>query len=241
MSKSIKWLIGGVCAIVVGVVLRITGVAGTLLSPLQEAVTTGTTAVYHWLDFGNYRQKYQQAQTELTTLRQQIIEQEQAVHDARWYREFLGLKEANPALALCEAQVIAVDANTFTVNRGTLDGIDGGEPVITSDGLVGVVKEAGLSWARVFTLAHKDVVVSVVSSRNREKGEVIGGVARFSRDSTVQEGERLITSGYGGTYPRGLMMGELRSCTLQSDGLYRSAAVKMYAEYQERVMVITAF
>lgn len=241
MSKSIRWLIGGACAILVGVVLRVTGVAGTVLAPLQEMVTNGTAVVCRWLDVGNYRQKYQQAQAELTALRRQVIDQEQAVHDAKWYREFLGLKEANAALVFCEAQVIAADTDSFTVNKGTLDGIDGGEPVITACGLVGVVKEAGLSWARVYALANKEVAVSIVSNRNRANGEMIGGVARFPRDSNVEEGERLITSGYGGTYPRGLIIGELGYCTLQSDGLYRSAAVKLYAKYEERVMVITAF
>lgn len=226
---------------VLGVVLRVTGVAGVLLTPLQTGVTVAADWVTERLDIGGYRAKYEAAQIELTDLRRQLTEQEDAVHTAAFYREFLALKEARPSLSLCDARVIAADDDSFTVNVGTVDGVTGGEPVMTASGLVGVVAEAGLSWARVYTLSHEAVTVSVICSRTAETAEMNGGTVRLDRDSEALAGDRVMTSGYGGRYPRGLLIGELQAVTADAGGLSKSAAVRFFAEPEERVMVVVGF
>lgn len=240
-DKTVRWLIVGALAVVLGVVLRVTGLAGTLLTPLQEGVTVAVQWVTERVDFGGYRQKYKALQAEVDKLRRQLVEQEDAVHTAAFYRQFLALKETRPSVSLCEARVIAADKDGFTLNVGTVDGVTGGEPVITASGLVGVVAEAGLNWARVHTLSHEAVTVSVTCSRTAETAEMSGGVVRLSRDSKASAGDYVMTSGYGGTYPRGLLVGELGTVTADSGGLLRSAAVRLFAEREERVMVVTGF
>ncbi len=239
--KTVRWLIVGALAVAVGVVLRMTGLAGTLLTPLQEGVTAAVQWVTERVDLGGYRERYEALQAELDDLRRQLTEQEDAVHTAAFYRQFLALKETRPDFLLCEARVIAAEVNSFTLNVGTVDGVAGGEPVMTAAGLVGVVAEAGLNWARVHTLSHEAVTVSVTCSRTGETAEMSGGVVRLSRDSKASAGDRVMTSGYGGTYPRGLLIGELGTVTADSGGLLQTAAVRLFAEREERVMVVMGF
>lgn len=240
-DKTVKWLIVGVCAVAVGVVLRISGLAGTLLAPLQEGVTSAVEWVTERVDVGGYRARCDELQAELNTLRLQRTEQEDAVHTAAFYRQFLALKEVRSSMELCEARVIAAESDSFTLNVGTVGGIAGGEPIITAAGFVGVVAEAGLNWARAYPVSHEAVTVSVVCTRTGETAEMRGGVVRLSRDSNATVGDRVMTSGYGGAVPRGLLIGELQTVTADSGGLVRTAAVRLYAEREERVMVVTGF
>lgn len=239
--KTVKWLGIGALAVALGVVLRLTGLAGTLLSPLQEGVTAAANWVSERVDFGGYRARCAALQAEISALRLQLTEQEDAVHTAAFYRAFLGLKETRPSVSFCEARVIAAERDSFTLNVGTLDGLAGGEPVMTASGLVGVVAQTGLNWAQVHTLSHAAVTVSVVCSRTAESAEMNGGAVKLSRDSQAIAGDRVMTSGYGGKYPRGLLIGELETVTADSGGLSKSAAVRLFAEREELVMVIMEF
>ncbi len=236
-----RWLLLGVFAVAVGIVLRVTRMAGTLLAPLQEGVTSAMEWVSERVDLGGYRARCDALQAEVDALRLQLTEQEDAVHTAAFYRQFLALKEVRPSLDLCEARVIAAERDSFTLNVGTVDGIAGGESVITAAGLVGVVAEAGFNWARVYPLSHEAVTVSVICTRTGETAEMHGGAVRLSRDSEAVAGDRVMTSGYGGSVPRGLLIGELETVTTDSGGLVQAAAVRFYAEREAHVMVVTAF
>lgn len=239
--KTVRLLGIAVVAVLVGVVLRVTGVAGVLLTPLQSGVTAAANWVVERVDIGGYRAKYEQSQTELIELRRLLEVQQDAVHTAAFYRQFLALAETRPSFRMCDARVIAADRDSFTVNVGTIDGIAAGEPVITAQGLVGVVAEAGLSWARVYTLSHKAVTVSVTCSRTAETAEMTAGILRLQRDAKADAGDRVMTSGYGGKYPRGLPVGQLHTVTADTGGLSKSALVRLYAEPDELVMVLLDF
>lgn len=240
-NKTITWLGLGALAVIFGVILRVTGMAGTLLSPLQEGVTAAAEWITEQVDVGGYRARCDTLQAQLDALRLQLTEQEDAVHTAAFYRAFLGLKETRPSVSFCEARVIAAHGDSFTLNVGTVDGVTGGEPVMTTSGLVGVVAEAGLNWARVYTLSNEAVTVSITCTRTAETAEMSGGLVRLSRDSQASAGDRVMTSGYGGKYPRGLLVGQLEAVRADSGGLSRSAAVRLFAELEELVMVVTAF
>ena len=227
----------GAALLAVGVILRVTGLLGTLLSPIQAAVS----GVWERLDPNGYRAQYEQAAAELAALRQTTVEQQQAVHDAAFYREFLALKTARPTVTFCEVRLIAVGTDGVTVDRGSVDGLVGGEPVITASGLVGVIGEVGLTWARVVPLTDRSVTVSAVCARTNEALTVQGGEARLSRESEAAQGDYLITSGLGGGFPRGVPIGSLGEVTPTSDGLFRQAAVSVFAACEARMMAVTGW
>lgn len=240
--KTVKrWLAVAAALVAAGVVLRLTGLAGTLLTPLQ----TGVAGAAEWLiertDIGGYKAKYHAAQEQLATLREQLAAEQEAVHTAAFYRAFLELKTKRCDFVLCDARVIAAGRDTLTVNVGTLDAVAVGQPVLTAAGLYGTVAGVGLNWAQIRPLSSDDVSVSVVCCRTGETAQLINGTVHLDRDSTVTAGDLVITSGYGGAFPRGLLVGEIGAVTADSGGLSRTAAVRVFAEDAERVMVLVGF
>ena len=159
------------------------------------------------------------------------------------YRDYLELKEQNPDYRFADARVVAMDPAdnycNFTINRGTLADVAVGNPVITPDGLVGVVYEVSASYAKVRTILDPGAPVSVYVSRTRDNG-ITGNtpalaaegrlrLERLDRTAGAAAGDILVTYG-NGKYPAGLLVGELTEVYAESDGLSLSATVKPFAD-----------
>ena len=59
-------------------------------------------------------------------------------------------------------------------------------------------------------------------------------------DAEIENYQQLVTSGYGGVYPKGLLVGYINSIELKSDGLLLDIAVRSYVDFNrlEEVMVL---
>ena len=116
------------------------------------------------------------------------------------------------------ARVIARDPgqwfDTFSVNRGTNDGVSVGMAVVTGDGLVGRVYEAGLNYAKVLTIIDSRSAVSCLIERTRDNGVMRGQITATSESAecyvsyvqniaNIVPGDTLITSGTDSLYPKG--------------------------------------
>lgn len=122
--------------------------------------------------------------------------------------------------------------NVFTIDRGTEAGITEGKVVIDGSGLIGKVSDAGEGWAKVVSIIDSGNKVSFKLSRD---GKQLGIVTRNSQgyisgymldeDSTVAEGDILLTSGMG-TYPEGIEIGSVRSVTSNSNTLIKEITVE---------------
>ena len=171
-----------------------------------------------------------------------------------WYRAFLELKTVQPAITLADASVISFDPSDatggFTVNVGAPDGVATGDPVLTDSGVIGVVHTVGTHWSHVRTLYHPEVSLGVMLSRTGEWGTTIGGsaathtltVARLPHGCAAKTGDLLVTSGLGGTCPRGLPVGTLASVQRHTDGITDRAEVfSCQRTAPARVMIVTSF
>lgn len=109
--------------------------------------------------------------------------------------------------------VIAKDtssaSSTFTVNKGSLQGLDRDLPVITSDGIVGRINAVLPETSKIQLITDPGSVIAVRVQRNREEGLLEGKLDRcalkyVSYYMDVQKGDVLISSGLDGIYPKGL-------------------------------------
>lgn len=120
----------------------------------------------------------------------------------------------------------------FTINRGSESGIKQGSIVIDGAGLVGKVTKVGEGWANVrpiisdgdklsFKLARDEAQIGIVS------GNSDGSFSGYMLDdnSTVVEGDVLISSGMGGC-PEGIEIGSVKSVKYNSDRLIREVVVE---------------
>lgn len=121
---------------------------------------------------------------------------------------------------------------TFTIDRGTEDGITQGKVVIDGAGLVGVVSDAGEGWAKVTPIIEEGSKISFKLARDGKQLGVVAGDSKgqftgymLDDGSTVSEGDILVTSGMG-MYPAGIEIGTVKSVTYNSDKLLKEITVE---------------
>lgn len=138
---------------------------------------------------------------------------------------------------------------TVTIDKGSLDGVAPDMPVVSGSGVFGQVVEVAATTSTVRLLADPSSGVSAEVQGSGATGVLSGSVdgtlrLRYvSSSSQVAVGDTVITSGLGGVYPRGLLLGTVASCTASASGMYYDitltpgVAVGGYAE----VFVVSSF
>jgi rod shape-determining protein MreC len=164
-------------------------------------------------------------------------------------RRLLGIAEL-AQLEGVAARVVGRDATnwvkTVTIDRGRSSGLAPGMAVVSGDGVVGQVVSASPSTALVLLITDHSSGIDAIVQGNRARGIVEGtGESacrwRFVRgDAEVAIGDRLITSGLDGIFPKGLLLGVVTDLG-DVEGLFRSIVVTPAARLSaiEDVFVVT--
>jgi rod shape-determining protein MreC len=147
---------------------------------------------------------------------------------------------------------------TVTISLGTRDGIAVGMPVVTELGLVGRVSAVTAISAQVRLIIDPGSFVNARLQDTRQEGQVVPGSIQGTsagdlrmtfiplpvRDSDrIADGEVVITSGIGGSFPRGIIIGQVTSSRLDDSRLFQEAEVRSLVNFSrlEYVLVITNF
>ena len=243
-KHGLKLLIGVIiAAILVGVATRPkedTGEAGTLTNAansLRGPVQGAMGAMADWLQgLYGYIYQYDLLVEENESLRRQLAEAQaqvrsnnEAMEENIRLRTLLGYLEKNTTFDTEAAQITAWDTSNwisgFTISKGTDQGIELGDCVINESGLlVGQVYEIGDDWASVRTVIDVNMDVGVLVGDSEIAAMVVGDYALmqdglcklsyFTDDVTLFTGDDVVTSGAGGAFPAGIIIGtvtELRS------------------------------
>ena len=141
-------------------------------------------------------------------------------------KSLLNVKELNPEESYIEGSVIAKEPSgwfvTFTVDVGEEDGVSKDDPVLSGDGLVGRVLSVSERSSVIITLIDARSSVSGMVERTRDNGICHGSLYVNDNDELLQmnylpsgcelsTGDRIISSGLDGVYPKGLLIGTVRS------------------------------
>lgn len=183
-------------------------------------------------------------------------------------RGLLGFVEANPTWAFLGADVVGRSAcinapcgdvvgqepnpylRYITINVGQADGVAVGMPVVTGGAvLVGRVAETGLHTSKVQLITDPGSNVAAMLQQSRATGLVVGqpdGSLRMlyiPQEDTVQVGDVVLTSGLGGAFPRGLVLGQVSQVVKQDFALFQEAVIHPAVDYRrvELTLVITSF
>jgi rod shape-determining protein MreC len=198
-------------SVVHGVTAPVGRVGATITSPLR--------AVGGWFSgITVSRVELEALQEQNATLRQRIVELEEARLENERLRELVGFVEAREFDAL-GARVIARPTSVWeavvTIDRGSADGVELGMPVLTAHGLLGKVIETSDRSSRVRLITDQLSGVAAMLQSSRAEGVVTGSIDGelsmefVSREATVTVGDAVLSSGLGGVYPRGLFIGEV--------------------------------
>ncbi len=166
-------------------------------------------------------------------------------------RALLGFKE-RAGLPSVAAEVIGEDlgaeSRTLLIDKGRHDGIHRNAAVVTEAGVVGKVSELGDVTSRVLLLVDHRSAVDGLVQRTRAKTVVRGsGLPQASLDylerrEDVRAGDLVVTSGYGGIFPKGLRIGTVEHVEAAPFGLFQKAELKPAVEFGrlEEVLVLTS-
>ncbi len=136
---------------------------------------------------------------------------------------------------------------TITVDKGKGAGIHQGMAVITPRGVVGKVVSVEDDTAKVMLLTDHKSGLDIITQRTRVRGIVSGSVdgepivKYMGRNEDVRPGDRLITSGLDGTFPKGLLVGTIIDIADDGPGLFRRVRVSLAVDplVMEEVLFIS--
>lgn len=129
--------------------------------------------------------------------------------------------------------------NTLIFDKGQKDGIAVDIPVISSAGLVGKIVEAGAKSSRAVLITDPNCRVSVIVQRSREEGILYGMGRNLCKlrylpvGADVKQNDFVISSGFGGVYPKGIIVGAVIKTGIEDDGLSGYAIVKPACELEK--------
>ncbi|HMA81966.1 MAG TPA: rod shape-determining protein MreC [Candidatus Binatia bacterium] len=154
--------------------------------------------------------------------------------------------------AAVTASIIANSASSWfqscLLDKGSADGVRKGMAVVTPLGVVGQVVAVTPRTAKVLLLTDPNSGIDVLVQRTRARGIVSGSLDNgtvlkyVKRSEDIQEGDRLITSGIDGVFPKGLMVGAVIKVHKQHLGLFQFVEVlpAVQSSRVEEVLVVAA-
>ena len=200
------------------------GMAKSALAPVESAMTSFAAHVDRVAavlgDVSSLRTENQRLRAADEKLRRQIVELQAAAKENAALRQALNFQKSS-GHRMVAANVIGRGPDGFSrtmeIDRGTADGVQPGMVVATGAGLFGRVRESGPHAAIVQTLGDPQSRVNVYLSTSNLQGTLFGGPTSLQMEIqhmlgvSASNGEWAITSGVGGGYPRGLVVGEVAS------------------------------
>jgi rod shape-determining protein MreC len=166
-------------------------------------------------------------------------------------RAQLGFIQEHPEYKLVAAEVIGRDPNNFlqfmTINKGSRDGIKKDMPVISEGYLVGKIFEVDKTNSKVLLITNPSSIVNALIQESRATGIIKGElgysltIESISQEAKVELGDTVITSGLGGTFPKGLIIGEIIQIEKKEAEVFKKAQVSPLVDFTslEVVFVIT--
>jgi rod shape-determining protein MreC len=229
--------------------------AATALRPFQvatERVAQPFRDAYAWAEsLVDARNEARELAKENERLRQQLLQNQAAASENDRLRALLTFRDgpafprdydglaaavvARPAQAFAQAIVVAV---------GSKDGVAPNAPVVTADGLVGLVTRVGTRTARVRLLVDDQSAVSALDANTDASGIVRHGkgarstliLDRVPKEADVRVGDSIVTAGwrsgpFSSLYPRGIPIGTVTSVGQTDTDLYKQVQVQPFADF----------
>ena len=229
---------------------------GIVKAPIQKAVSSAV----NWLNsIYGYLYNYDSLLAENESLRSQLADAQESAREGiaaseenRRLRELLNLREKHRDYVLESSKVVLWSStnwsSAFTISKGSSSGIELGDPVITEYGvLVGQITELGANWATVSTLIDVDMSVGAFVGETGTSGMVVGEYSFMKRNEAkltymaegaqIFVGDDVLTSGSGGAFPAGLVIGTLSAVKTESGGQLEYGVVTPSVDFSQLVQV----
>lgn len=216
-----------------------------------DTLRTGITIIDQSISRHNEIQELQEQNAEI---RQGQADYNEVVAENIRLRQLLQFETAHPQFDVAAARIITRDfgtwTNTMIIDRGRAEGIETDMAVVAPGGVVGFVSDVFDHSARVQAMLDPRTSIGVIVQRPESRvTAIVKGNGNYAdepymvnipRDGDVLAGDTLVTSGYGGIYPKGLLVGHVTSLRQDEEGFVKNAVVQPSVNFNtlEEVLVI---
>lgn len=239
-----------------GQISALQNLTGIIKAPMQKVLSS----TVNWANsIYGYLYDYDSLMAENESLRSQLAEAQQSARDGIAaseenvrLRQALELREAHTSYELESSKVVLWSSSnwssSFTISKGSSSGIELGDPVITEYGaVVGQITELGETWATVSTIIDIDMSVGAFVGATGNSGMVVGEYSYMKQKlaklsyladgAQIFVGDEVLTSGSGGAFPAGLVIGTLTAVQAEAGGQIEYGVVEPQCDLDSLVQV----
>lgn len=255
---TLLMIIGGVLALALG----------GFLAPLLKIAVEPLIAAQQWLsskylaivefftmprDVATLQQTNAELQSKVSSLETQLVQMQQQLQELQVLSSLLDFARSNPESQYVAASVIGRDPVPFLrfiqIDKGSDDGLRHGMPVVTDQGLVGRIDAVTAGASRVQLITDSNSAVNVRLQTSGIEAMLVGSITgevslqMVPQDVSLKPGELILTSGLGGNYPPGIVVGQVVTVRKRANDLFQTASIQPAADLANlpAVLAITNF
>lgn len=269
--KAVLWLVVSIVLLCIGMgILNASRSDTTAFENVTKVIITPVQTFFNSIGHGvsgflgyfsnvdKLNEKIKELEEENAELENALSQSEVSKQENEELRSLLNLQKTNTEFELEIAEIIARNPsnwyNTFTLNKGEVDGITVNMPVISAGkALVGRVCEVGTNWSTVSVITDPEHSAGAQVARSGELGICEGNssisvdenlkLSFISKNADIIVGDTIVTSGLGGIYPKGLIIGKVLQIYPDIQGISQYAVIKPDANISnlKSVFIIKSF
>lgn len=220
------------------------------ISTFNSVINATAAAWNDYLYLVNLKKENKALKSTIIRLNEENNVLKEKVYSADRIRDLLSFAE-NVPLSFKAANVIGVNNDGWlrivTIDKGVRDGISKDMAVVSSKGIIGRVTEAYPALSKVMLITDPRSAVDVVIQRTRVRGIAEGKgdnklILKYVEQSIdVQVGDAVVSSGIGGFFPKGILVGEVVKVEKGEDVFFKSIEIKTPVDFKklEEVLIVT--
>ena len=229
---------------------------GVLLAPVQKVVSSAVNlfnSIYgHLYEYDSLVAENESLRAQLADAQQSAREGIEASEENERLRELLELRAKHTDYVFESAKIVLRSSSnwshSFTISKGRSSGIEIGDPVVTEyNVVVGQITELGETWATVSTVIDVDMSMGAFVGETGTSGIVLGEYALMRErqakltymvdGAQIYVGDEVLTSGAGGAFPAGLVIGRISAVQTEAGGQILFGLVEPACAFDSLVQV----
>ncbi len=244
-----------------GFLSPVDNVIHTSMAPLTtlfaEVRTAAGEVVSTARDLRTLRQRNNELEALVERLTVENLQLSEVVTENEKLRSFFSFAQTNPTYDFRGGQVVArvigdsasAYSDIIQIDLGEQHGIQRGMPVVTDRGFVGRIVHVYPQSSEVLLLTDPNSSINVMTQASRAPGSLTGRPGQLPLmnfippDIDISVGEIVMTSGLGGAFPKGLVVGQVVDVLKNDDRMFQQAVIRPTVDFSrlELVLVITNF
>jgi rod shape-determining protein MreC len=230
----------------------------TVTSPVERMLSDATDPIANWVndltDASGLSAENKQLRAENERLTNELARAREDATAQQQAQDVNAIRQQFPADTFLAANVVSRDSSNtrriVAINRGSSDGVKDGMIVVTEGrSLVGTITKTFGSYSWVLLITDPRSAVSAMVQESRAEGVLAGtysgslNMEFVGQGATVNDGDFVITSGVGGGYPPGIVIGRVSQIEKQEQALFQTVHVDHLASLDQldQVLVLTSF